>query len=61
MSKYYVVVELRDYSDRIVGYSSCSLGEDISNQSIADGVRVAGQLMVNHHTGIREEQKKQNS
>lgn len=56
--KYYVVVELHSYDGRKIAESSCTCEEDISNESIVASARIAGELMVAHHTGVPLEQKK---
>lgn len=59
MKQYYVIVELRDYDNRLIAESSCTCESDISDQSVIAAARVAGELMVRHHTGIPHERLEQ--
>jgi hypothetical protein len=55
--KYYVNVELRDYNDRVIGWSSVNLDTNISNENIELCAGIAAHLMVQHHADVRAEQQ----
>lgn len=57
VKKYYVVVELRDYDGKKIAESSCTCEDDICDSNIIAAARVAAEIMVMHHTGVRQEQK----
>ena len=56
--KYYVSVELRDYSGKLIGEHSCNCDTDISTESIVSSARVAAQMMAEHSVNVKLEQKK---
>lgn len=58
--KYYIRVQVIDYSEKVITTSDANLNENIGNQAILEAAELAAIRMVGNNLDLRIEQRKVN-